>query len=635
MGLLDVFRPRWKHSNPAIRMEALKTLEDDEALAQAASHDSDERIRRVAIRQMIDPWRLKNVAHVQSDEKLRAMAQGRARELFVEIALSSREAERSALSAVRDLDSQEHLADIAVKATRPAVRTQALDLVVTKGALVSVIKRATDPEIRKAALLRLTDVPALKHLAIAERDLQFAALILEGIKDNQALMDVAQRARHKAVAKLARQRCQPAAHEVAQANAAAPEADLEGRRRHARQYQLAREAEGLAERAVAGSLEDEVAAQEMETEWSRINQDADLEVKLRFERALQRFAKLHGAASEARRKAEQKQASARTAAKVRELTQRMAEPQTESAPPSESAPQTSDATSGDAGGEAPDDKIQREANRPGLSPEALEGELQALRVLQAQLQEALSSESLRTLDGAVRQARSAEKRVSRLPETERETMSAAFGNLKSDLLKRLSDAEQREAWKRWANVKRFETLCQQAEVLRDVLVDFPDKEQGPKELANLRAAWRKLGPVPASKRNELWIRFKTACEAVMDIVQAHRTAEARPEDSDAITLVRQEDISSALQADDVTVIRSQLELNAEPEQTETSGVDDVTVISSPKLDETAAPQALAPSQSDDVTVIASPQLDHAAEAEEKDPSSSDDETQVDHVERLT
>lgn len=524
MGLLDVFRPRWKHSNPEVRLEAVKTLDDDEALAQAASRDEDERIRRLAIRQLIDPWRLKNVASVQADDKLRLLALGRARELFVEIALSGRETEGSALAAVRDLDSQEHLADIALKATRAAVRTQALDLVVAKGALVNIVRKATDPDLRRSALARIKDTDTLKLLACQERDTQFAALLL-GKLSQAELVEVAAKARHKPVAKMARQRAHLDEEKPA-TKAAAPGkvVDVEALKRHARQFQLAREFEALAERANRAEDDDGRRAQDMQAEWAEVGGDAEIGVRVRIEKAFERWNRVFEAAALAKRNAEQKQAVSRARAMAKALADRMSEPDVAATAlvAAESGP-TDAADVSQAGEPAVQPSAPPKPERPALSPEMIEAEVAALGTLKGQLQVASQSDRLRLLDAGLKELRNADRRLSRLPQDTRESLAADFATLKGDITKRIAEVKQGEEWKRWVNVQRLEKLCVQVEVLRDVLPEFPDKEQAPAELATLKAAWRaSTGPVHPAKREELWKRFKAGCDAVMSIVVKSR-----------------------------------------------------------------------------------------------------------------
>ena len=41
MGLFNLFRPKWKHSNPDVRIEAAGTLPDMATLQEMAAHDRD------------------------------------------------------------------------------------------------------------------------------------------------------------------------------------------------------------------------------------------------------------------------------------------------------------------------------------------------------------------------------------------------------------------------------------------------------------------------------------------------------------------------------------------------------------------------------------------------------------------
>ena len=50
MGLLDrIFKPKWQHDDPKVRLEAIKKLDDQEKLGEVAINDSDETIRLAAV----------------------------------------------------------------------------------------------------------------------------------------------------------------------------------------------------------------------------------------------------------------------------------------------------------------------------------------------------------------------------------------------------------------------------------------------------------------------------------------------------------------------------------------------------------------------------------------------------------
>ena len=57
MGLLDKLKPtpRWKHADPAVRLEAVRELDDPIELAILAETDTDARVRRAAIPRTVDP----------------------------------------------------------------------------------------------------------------------------------------------------------------------------------------------------------------------------------------------------------------------------------------------------------------------------------------------------------------------------------------------------------------------------------------------------------------------------------------------------------------------------------------------------------------------------------------------------
>jgi len=58
VSLLDLFRPKWKHSSEVVRLEAVTTIRDAALLARIASEDRDWRIGCKAVEGLNDPSRL-------------------------------------------------------------------------------------------------------------------------------------------------------------------------------------------------------------------------------------------------------------------------------------------------------------------------------------------------------------------------------------------------------------------------------------------------------------------------------------------------------------------------------------------------------------------------------------------------
>lgn len=52
MGLIDIFKPKWKHKDSDVRLEAVQELDDQKILVKIAKNDSDKYVRGVAVRKI-------------------------------------------------------------------------------------------------------------------------------------------------------------------------------------------------------------------------------------------------------------------------------------------------------------------------------------------------------------------------------------------------------------------------------------------------------------------------------------------------------------------------------------------------------------------------------------------------------
>src|SRR6185295_20403670 len=102
MGILEKLRPtpRWKHSDPSVRVAAVYELGGDEgeALHALAREDAEPRVRRAAVTRIDDVAILGEIAKTDPDEDVRAEAvRG-----LAGVAAETSEAQRAA-DAVRQL----------------------------------------------------------------------------------------------------------------------------------------------------------------------------------------------------------------------------------------------------------------------------------------------------------------------------------------------------------------------------------------------------------------------------------------------------------------------------------------------------------------------------------------------------
>ena len=111
MGLLDKLKPqpRWKHADVAVRLEAVRELEDQIELAALAETDADLKVRRAAVAKLTDPAALGRVVAAESD----AEARDRAADRLAAFATSPETDEATALLASRALTDPRRLSAIA------------------------------------------------------------------------------------------------------------------------------------------------------------------------------------------------------------------------------------------------------------------------------------------------------------------------------------------------------------------------------------------------------------------------------------------------------------------------------------------------------------------------------------------
>jgi len=205
MGILDKLKPtpRWKHADPAVRLEAVRELDDPIELAALAESDSDTRVRRAAIPRTVDPAVLGRVASADADPETR----DRAADRLVALATAGGD-DASAVAAVSMLADGRRLSAIAKSDASDAVRAEALARTSDARALSSITRHAKHESTAMAALARLTGRDDLIEAAqnAEHKDVALAAFerLLTPPVDLALLRTIEARASQKAVSKRAR-----------------------------------------------------------------------------------------------------------------------------------------------------------------------------------------------------------------------------------------------------------------------------------------------------------------------------------------------------------------------------------------------------------------------------------------------
>ncbi|MDB4965086.1 MAG: putative CheA signal transduction histidine kinase [Myxococcales bacterium] len=506
MGFADLFRPKWKHSNPEVRAEAVRQLGDDEAvlLATIAKSDSDARVRRIAVKRIADADVLTDVAAHDPDEGLRKAAIEKAEEVLLTAAANG---DGRALDALAKLNHPRLLATVAHKSSDAAVRLRAVELIIQAGddkALADVVKRSTDVSLRKLGVDKLRDPGALRDIAISDGNKEVALAAVARLSDRAALDKVVNKAQSKAVRQAARDKLP------------APEKKIESPEAQKRATLL-----GLVR--VVEQAGDPHELEEARAAFSAAGPDD--EMRRRFDRACERFY--------AKRAATVKKPAA-----VREkvIAQLAATPPAQAVAPLavpapvqpivEATPVVAvvDPEDEKRRAEREADRVRREQERQRRDADKAEararreGEEKANLERLTQLTVDLEGVAVDDLGRGSQAIKRAQQAFDALGPLGRDAapVKARWQAARDKLRARLSELREAEDWKRWALVPKLEALCVRVEAL----LEKTDLKEAAVELKALHAEWKAVGPTTKDKQEQLWQRFKAAADQVHERTRA-------------------------------------------------------------------------------------------------------------------
>jgi hypothetical protein len=207
MGLLEKLRPqpKWKHADPAVRLEGLHEVDDAEqdVLASIAKEDTDARVRTAAVGRLTDASVLADVVRNEVDANVRDAA---VTQLVTRANATDEEGARAGVTALAALGRQRELASIARTAASVVTARNAVLHVTDARALGGVARHATDSDTRLMALERLTDAAEIEAVATRGEFADAAVVAVDRLDDPSAdtLNGISQRAKTKAAQKRAR-----------------------------------------------------------------------------------------------------------------------------------------------------------------------------------------------------------------------------------------------------------------------------------------------------------------------------------------------------------------------------------------------------------------------------------------------
>ncbi len=268
MGIADLFRPNWKHSNPRVRATAIKSLDVDQVatLLEVADTDPDEELRLLALERIQDAEALEHYAERCESPEIADAARRRADELWMSAATQDEDAE-SAESALSRVSGEEALAEVVRRSRLDAIQRLALERMQDPRVLAEVVKQVKDRKLANQALSQIDDCATLRGIVLEEQRRDLASAALDRIDDPESLKLISQRAKVKAIRTRAKRKLEEQEAPSAEEEAAA----LVEKKRHARLVQILRRVEKVTQSADWDRASAQLA--ELRSDWADLSRE--------------------------------------------------------------------------------------------------------------------------------------------------------------------------------------------------------------------------------------------------------------------------------------------------------------------------------------------------------------------------
>jgi len=467
MGLLDVFKPKWQSSDITIRRQAVQSLgaTDLDALLDIAASDEEANIRKLAIQKISAPEHLNKLLETEQDASVKsAIKEALKKSFFKTVKNHIGEPNAQIRKILEELQAKdkEELLPVAKSAE---VRLELISDCTKQGLLTQVAKSDTQEEVALAALAKV------------ERE-----NLLEEIKNDA----VCNAARVKAKEMLSRV-------QVAKTDPAKEQADLLSQKQKALLSHATRllDKEPLAVDSEMQRLYQE--AQNLGKEASTLGSPQNEELNSVFEKH-----KENVLAEKARIAEEQ----AKQEAKLREEEESKKQAQA-----AEQAQAQEETQKQDLGLESAEEEQAAEAKEDRLSEEEYNAKLPLLQTIIDKVNALDENGDFNEISQSVRQAFYEWKEIVGEKKSQ-------FKNVYKEFRNATSRFQNLQEWASWHAEQIREQLIKEIEELANMPVVLENRT---KAFAMLEQ-WKVAGYMPATKIQELWPRFKTGLDKVMDSV---------------------------------------------------------------------------------------------------------------------
>jgi hypothetical protein len=194
MAFKDLFVPKWRHSDPERRLQAVDAIDDDTILGRICLEDEDERIRLGAIKRIRAEKTLQEVFSSTSDQALKErIIPLLGDEHFLESVAKNDPRGGNRIKAVAQLRNPQSLLAIVLDDPSVGVREAALKRITSQEDLYTVVTKCDIGRVAESAVGRLEDQKLLAKVAGNEAGGSLSGKALSKIREAPTVVAILHR----------------------------------------------------------------------------------------------------------------------------------------------------------------------------------------------------------------------------------------------------------------------------------------------------------------------------------------------------------------------------------------------------------------------------------------------------------
>lgn len=186
MKLINLFRPKWKHSLWSIRLSAIQKLTNKELLAKIAISDKDMRVRKATVVKIDD---IKILSKILNTDYYKVSAEQRIH--FTPEYFISKEDKDLCKFVIDRITDQSLICNLAINARYDFVKSQAIEKLTDQMLLWKVACHCKSQSDGKAIVEKLTDQKLLEKLVFETKDYFIRLISVKKILDQKILSKIA------------------------------------------------------------------------------------------------------------------------------------------------------------------------------------------------------------------------------------------------------------------------------------------------------------------------------------------------------------------------------------------------------------------------------------------------------------